>query len=410
MLRNEEFRSVIIKLVVLQLIFILISFIMMNLFMDTINNKILERDMALVGNIIKDHPELKEEFIPYITKEVPRDNRRVGQLALKDYGYTFNMKKYQQPLLKNISPNIQIFMSLLVTLFLVPLIWLISKEYKKIYKKVNKISNAAEKVVEGDFSIYLPEEGEGDFYILNHQFNQMANRLKNSLDILNREKIFLKDTISDISHQLKTPLSSLIMLNDLLIEDEHMDLNTRKKFLKNTSNQLERMEWLIINLLKVARIEAGAIEFKKEKVFLKNVVDLGLNILGPKIEGQELNISGNLDSFFYGDRDWTVEAVINIVKNAIEHGHGQIDIILSDTPLFSSIAIRDNGDGIDKKHIPHIFKRFYRASGETNPESVGIGLNLAKVIVESQGGTISVISKKGVGTEFTITFLKTICI
>jgi signal transduction histidine kinase len=105
--------------------------------------------------------------------------------------------------------------------------------------------------------------------------------------------------------------------------------------------------------------------------------------------------------------DWTAEALINIIKNAGEHGNGKIEIVLENTPLFSSIMIKDNGDGIDKKHIPYIFERFYKVSSEIKPESIGIGLNLSRVIIESQNGTISVRSKRGEGTEFNITFLKT---
>lgn len=406
LLRNKEYRSIIIKLVILQLIFALMTFVIVNLFMDNINKKILERDMALVGNIIHDYPELENDIVPYITKEVPEKNKALGQVILKDYGYKIVMGKNYQPLLNNISPNIQIFMTILIISFLIPLILMINNEYKKIYENINQVSSAAEMVVEGDFSIYLDEEGEGDFNILNHQFNQMANRLENSLDILKKEKVFLKNTISDISHQLKTPLSSLIILNDILIEDENIDIETKLEFLNRMKSQLNRMEWLIINLLKVARIEAGAIEFKREYILFREIVDISLKALKTQLKNQEINIDGDLDAKFYGDKNWTSEAIINIIKNATEHGKGKIRIILEDTPLFSSIIIKDNGEGIDEEHIQHIFERFYKVGSEVKPESIGIGLNLAKLIIESQGGAISVKSKKGEGTEFIITFLK----
>lgn len=395
------------KLIIFQIIFALLGFFVVNIFMDGINKRIVERDMALVGNILKSHPELKDEIIPYITKEVSQENINVGQNVLKKYGYSNDINKNYQPILKKLNPNIQILMTLIIFSFTIPLGLMIKAEYSKIYTKVQQISTAAEKVVEGDFSIYLNEEGEGDFNILNHQFNQMANRLENSLDILKKEKVFLKNMISDISHQLKTPLSSLIMLNDLLLDDDSMDLDTRYKFLDKSKMQLDRMEWLIINLLKVARIEAGAIEFRKDRVFLKDSLDIALNILNPKLENQIIDMRGNLDAYFYGDKDWTGEALINIIKNAIEHGRDKIEIILEETPLFSTIIVKDNGEGIDEKHLPHIFERFYKVSSSVKPESIGIGLNLAKLIVESQGGTISVKSKKGLGTEFIITFLKT---
>ena len=245
--------------------------------------------------------------------------------------------------------------------------------------------------------------------LLNHSFNQMADRLKNSIEILQREKTFLKDTLSDISHQLKTPLSSLIMLNDLILQDENMEKEVQRNFLEKTSAQLDRMEWLIINLLKIARIEAGAIPFKKDKVKSIEVIEIALSTLNMNLVGknQKVKIYGDLESSFYGDKDWTGEAVINIIKNSIEHSKdgGVIKIILEETPLFTSIIIRDYGEGIDKKDIPHVFERFYKVNSETKPDSIGIGLNLSKLIIESQDGTISVKSEKGKETEFIITFL-----
>jgi len=406
LLRNEEFRSVIVKLIILQVTFALIGFVLVNLFIDDVNKKIIERDMGLVGNIVRDYPELEEEIIPHITKGSTDEDKALGQAILKDYGYSPRIGKNKQPILKNTSPNIQIFTALLILSSLLPLILVIRGEYKKIYGKINKVSTVAEKVVEGDFSICLNEEGDGDFYILNHQINQMANRLENTLARLNEDKIFLKDTISDISHQLKTPLSSLIMLNELLMEDEKMEDKTRKKFLEKTKAQLDRMEWLIINLLKLARLEAGAIEFKREKVFFRDMVDTSMNLLEPQLEGQNVKVGGNHEAFFYGDRDWTEEALINILKNATEYSKGEIEIKLEDTPIFSSIKIRDNGPGINEKDLPHIFERFYKSSSQLKPDSIGIGLNLAKLIVESQEGSLSVRSKKDMGTEFTLTFLK----
>lgn len=404
MFRNEEFKSIILKLILLQIVFAVVGFFIVNVFIDNINQKIIERDMALAGNIIKNHPELKDEIIPYITKKVSDEDIILGQEILKSYGYNKELNSSFQPILKD--NNLQILIFLIILSFVIPLGYMIRGEYKKIFKKVQDIYHASEKVVEGDFGVYLTEEGEGDFNILNHQFNQMAIRLENSLDILKKEKIFLKNMISDISHQLKTPLSSLIVINDILSEDENMDLNIRQNFLEKERTQLERMEWLTINLLKVARIEAGAIEFKKEKVLLKDIVNVALFALNDRLENQVLEVEGNENAAFYGDKDWTGEALINVIKNATEHGRGKINIQLEETPLFSRIIVRDNGEGIDEKHLPHIFERFYKVSSEVKLESIGIGLNLAKLIVESQEGTISVRSKKNEGTEFTMTFLK----
>lgn len=409
MLKNIEYKNTIIKIIIFQTVLSLTIFLALNSEINNINKKIIEQNTALIGKILNTNPELETEIINIITKENTKEDIMNGENILENYGYHVDMNKRVQPLLKETTPNIEIKISLFVLLSLIPLIILIRSEYKKVYGKVRQISYAAERVVEGDFSIVLKEEGEGDFNILNHSFNQMADRLKNSIEILQKERIFLKDTISDISHQLKTPLSSLIMLNDLILQDKNMEEEVQRDFLEKISIQLERMEWLIVNLLKIARIEAGAIEFKKDKIKAIEPIKIALSTLSMNIEEKEQNIKimGNLESIFYGDKDWTAEAIINIIKNSIEHSEdGEIiEIFLEETPLFTNIIIKDYGEGIDKKDIPHIFERFYKVSSEIKPDSIGIGLNLSKLIVESQNATISVKSEKGKGTEFIITFL-----
>ena len=409
MIKNIEYKNTLIKIIIFQIVLSLTIFLALNLELNKINQKIIEQNTALMGRILKNYPEVGEEIIDLITRETTNEDFNNGEKILKSYGYDKNMDKSLQTVLKGITPKLEIKIVFIILLSLIPLIILIRSEYKKNYRKIREISYAAERVVEGDFSIVLKEEGEGDLNILNHSFNQMANRLKNSIEILQREKLFLKDTLSDISHQLKTPLSSLIMLNDLILQDENMEEEVQRDFLEKTSTQLDRMEWLIINLLKIARIEAGAIPFKKDKVKSMEAIEIALSTLNMNLteKNQEVRIHGNLESSFYGDKDWTGEALINIIKNSIEHSKygGIIEIILEETPLFTNIRIKDYGEGIDKKDLPHIFERFYKVNSEIKPDSIGIGLNLSKLIVESQNGTISVKSEKGKGTEFIITFL-----
>lgn len=406
MLRNEEFRSLLIKMLVFQVVFAISILLVTNLFFSEFKEKLVIRNSAMAGGIIDKYPGLEDKIISYITGEISQENIEKGQVFLEEYGYSKDIFIKQEPLLKKqINKTYFILISILI-FSLIPLLLILIKEYGKIYTKVNKVSTAAELVVEGDFSLSLDEEGEGDFYILNHKINQMANRLENSLSNLEREKVFLKETISDISHQLKTPLSSLIVFNELLLEEQDMDKQVRLDFLEKTKNQLDRMEWLIINLLKLARIEAGAIDFKHEKVLLKDSLDTALEVLAPVLKEQEVLVSGDKETHFQGDLDWTREALVNIIKNASEYSKGKIYIELEDSILFSTIRIRDNGEGIEREDLPHIFKRFYKTSDQVKADSIGIGLSLAKLIIEAQEGTISVKSESGEGTEFTLSFLK----
>lgn len=406
MLRNQEFKSIIKKASILGLVFLIIGLFLLNIGLDRINKKIISRDSAIVGNLIEEYPESKESIISGITKNAKEEGIEKGREILDQYGYNKNISKSVQPLLSNTSNLMVIYFIIYLLIFVVILLSVIYFEYRKIYNKVNRLSEASERVMKGEFSMFLEEDDEGDFSILNHHFNQMSDRLKNSLDSLQNEKIYLKDTISDISHQLKTPLSSLIILNDILLDDKELDEELKLEFLERTHSQLDRMEWLILNLLKLARIEAGSIDFKEEIVSSKEVVDIAINTLTPLIEGERVKIEGNLNSQFTGDKDWTVEALINLIKNAIEHGRGKVWISLEESPLFTSIIVKDNGEGISDKDLSNIFQRFYKGRDSVKPNSIGIGLNLSKSIIEAQGGTISVDSKRDAGTRFTIRFLK----
>lgn len=410
--RNSEIKSTTLKLLILQILFVLAASLFARFELNKLQKTIVNSNEALIGNILLKHPELESDIVGFVTKEASQKDVEKGKEILKQYGYSEEMPLISNPWIKDFYNSFQLKNGLLGLMWYVPLLIVILYEYKNLFKKVRKISHAAEKVVEGDFSLILPEDSEGDFAILGHNFNTMANRLKLSLERLKEDKIFLKNIISDISHQLKTPLSSLIMFNELMLQDTNMEEELREDFLERNKSQLDRMEWLILNLLKMARLESGSIEFKKEKISLLGPAHKAVNALKDKADAkaQNLCIKGDSSVCFIGDEEWTAEGIINILKNCIEHTGvgGEIIIELMETPLFSRVLIEDQGEGIDKKDLPHVFERFYRGSSTIKTESVGIGLALTRVIVEQQGGTIDVYSEKGKGTKFTITFLKSV--
>lgn len=223
-------------------------------------------------------------------------------------------------------------------------IFIVLRNFSTIYKKLNHIVLAAEKIVEEDFTVKLYEEREGVLSRLGHQFNQMSNRLQITLEDLKEEKLYLKDTIADISHQLKTPLTALKMLNDLLIEGAAEKKEKRDEFLESSRIQLERMEWLILSLLKLAQIETGAIEFRNNKVSLLNTIEDAVNDLriSWREKEQKIEITKNHEEIeIYHDRQWLKEALSNIIKNYIEHTgeEGVISIELVETPVMVRIII-----------------------------------------------------------------------
>lgn len=411
LLKNPELKSLIFKVLLLYIGIAAAAYLMTSYETDKLKKIIINQNEAMTGYVLLRHPELEDELAGFVTKKAAEQEIETGRKVLKQYGYSDFMPAASEPTLSLFYGNFKLKIVFLTFISAVLLCVLLLNEYRKMFAKVKNISTAAEKVIEGDFTINLPGDREGDFGILGHNFNLMANRLELSLERLKEDKLFLKNIISDISHQLKTPLTSLVMFNDLMLEDINMKEQLREDFLEKSKSQLNRMEWLILNLLKIARLEAGAIEFKKEYIPLVNPVNKMMNVLKDKAvaKNQSLILKGNTEDLgFCGDEEWTSEALINIVKNSIEHtsSGGEVSIELSETPLFSSITVQDNGEGIDKKDLPHIFERFYKGSNSVKTESAGIGLALSKIIIEAQNGSVSVYSEKGRGTKFVITFLK----
>lgn len=411
-LKNPELRSVVIKMGLLQLILAILIVFLINNELVSLNNRIIDENASLVGNILSEYPQMEDNLVGYITKGAQKEEIAKGRQVLKAYGYDKNMPLSYQTIFHNSNITMPIKVVILLFLFFIPIFLLLLFEYSKIYKKVKKIAFSADKVVEGDFSVIMKENLEGEFGKLSHSFSIMAERLKLSLEKLKEDKMFLKNIISDISHQLKTPLASLIILNDNLLQDKNMKEEVRLEFINRSKAQLDRIEWLVENLLKMARLEADAVDFRHEKTELVVPVQNSVASLRNLWEGkrQEVKIHSEEKAFFNGDEEWLEEALVNIIKNCIEHTGigGKIDIALKETALFSKIVIKDNGEGIEPKDLPHIFERFYSGNKSAKTKSVGIGLSLSKLIIEKQGGTITAHSVKGEGTQFDITFLKSV--
>ncbi|WP_409069455.1 sensor histidine kinase [Clostridium sp. FAM 1755] len=413
--RNPEIKEITFKFSILFILFAVLTTLFVKGEVSKLNKDYINQNTLIVGNIISKHPELEDEIIGSLNNKSriynEERNYKIGKKVLEKYSYDENLDIYKNPALKNFSTNFiyRIIIYLGFAIFITYII--IYDKFKYFYKKAEIFTEAAEKIMDGHFNKFLDENKEGEFYILSSKFNLMSNRLEESLSNLKKEKIFLKNIISDISHQLKTPLSSLIMFNELM-KNENMPIEDRKNFLKLSDEQLKRMEWLIINLLKIGRLEAGVVEFKRENNPLYVTINKALAGLSEKAKkkSQKVIVDVDEDIYFKHDMEWTAEAISNIIKNSIEHTNigGEIKISCEKTPISVTINIKDNGEGIPEKLQNKIFERFYKGENSVNPSSIGIGLSLTKSIIESQNGSITVESEEGIGTEFIIIFLKTI--
>lgn len=280
------------------------------------------------------------------------------------------------------------------------------------FRKQNQIMEQAVSQInaylDGNRNARIECDYEGELYRLFHSVNSLAAVLNAHADNELREKEFLKNTISDISHQLKTPLAALNIYNGLL-QDEDIEASSVKEFADLSEQELDRIETLVQSLLKITRLDAGAIVLEKTA---ENVADMMRDIelhfaYRARQEKKEIILSGSDHLSLFCDRDWLNEAIDNIVKNAFDHTESgaTIRVAWKELPSGVQIVIKDNGCGIHPEDIHHIFKRFYRSRFSKDKQGIGLGLPLAKAIVEAHNGTIEVDSELGIGTTFTMNFL-----
>lgn len=278
--------------------------------------------------------------------------------------------------------------------------------YLKIQKKQTMdIAKRIERINLGDYSLQIDRNSEDELSLLDNQIYRTAVKFREQAENSNKDKENLQKSLSDISHQLKTPLTSIIVMVDNILDDDDMPLEIRREFLNDIKHNTNTISFLVQSLLKLSKLDAEAVKFRYEQVEVKSIVDeciknaaVMAEILGVRLETECNNII--LDC----DRKWLCEAVTNIIKNCIEHSqNGNIKITADQNKLYTKISIKDNGSGITKEDLPHIFERFYKGKNSSD-DSVGIGLSLAKTIIEKQGGYISVSSELNKGSEFVIKF------
>lgn len=276
------------------------------------------------------------------------------------------------------------------------------------YREISHLSELLNRVARGVYDSEPIASQEGELSVLRSEIYKLIVTLREQTEMLGHDKRFLMEAISDISHQLKTPLTSLNVMTDLL-QDEHLSDERRQEFIHNIHSQLLRMEWLVSSLLTLARLDAGAIQFQPVTVSVKKLIDDAVaHLLIPmEIKQQTLELIGDGALAFAVDQKWTAEAVSNVVKNCIEHTPegGLVRISWQDTALFTEIKIRDNGPGIDLKDLPFIFDRFYKGR-QSGMESIGIGLAMSQTIVKAQNGTIEAENYLPRGAQFTLKFYK----
>lgn len=373
-------------------------------------NLLYENEQMIVSSLI-------EQGIPSAKIAAALKNRIVSEeslVFLRQIGHTESVSFRLFP---SINQSVFLFAKTAVGMIGIFSIVLVLSSVRFLRFLENIYRTAAGIIVQfsnGNFENHLPQNESGTLFQLFAAMEEMASALQSKRENERHTKEFLKNTISDISHQLKTPLAALNMYMEIIL-DEPDNTETIKKFSEKSMQSLERIEQLIQSLLKMARLDAGSIDFCRKRNFVRELISCAVGDLTVRAEAEKKKIivEGDSAETLFCDLQWTSEAVGNLIKNALDHtsAGGTIRIEWKRSPAMLRLTISDDGCGIAEEDIHHIFKRFYRSRHANAPKSVnvrqgaGLGLPLAKAIIEGQNGVLSVNSAQGRGTTFTITFL-----
>lgn len=399
--RNSR-KAIILGIIVIMLstgIFWVINNIQYRKYLKIVNAKIDN----IISQVIEKYPDITEEEV----LEILKNNETPESSVLEKYGYTPDIS-YIKTLGEQIETNKKQNIALVIIFGTVSLgiylIYVITQE-----KKIAEINEYIKQINNKNYILKIEENNNGELSKLRNELYKTTVLLKETAEISEKEKENLSTAIADISHQLKTPLTSIRIMLDNIQDDPDMEKEVREDFLREISKQIDWISSLVVSLLKIAKFDAGTIKMENNEINAKNLIDNIISNLAILMELKNIEIITNVDekATFIADYKWQQEALTNILKNAIEHSkqNSRIYITVENTSLFLKIIIKDEGSGIDKEDLKHIFQRFYKTKNSSE-NSIGIGLPLAKAIIEQSNGYIKVETKYGEGTSFEVKYIK----
>lgn len=360
------------------------------------NNKIVN----IISTIKEKYPEIKDDEIFDIIKNNVKTN-------------TFNRYSFDLDGIVLIKENKTIFVSYFIILLFIYLIiclvylTIIVNNDKMKEKEINEVIKIIEEINNKNYSFKMKDINEEDLSLLKNEIYKTTIMLNEISEISKKDKKELEESLEDISHQLKTPLTSILIMIDTLLDDEDMDQNTREDFLRNMKREVMNINFLVKSILKLSRLDTNTVKFISKKESVKEIINEAILNVSLLSDLKNVKIETNLsDSFITCDYKWQIEALTNILKNSIEHSYENNKVLIesSENNAYVKIIIKDFGTGIAKEDINHIFERFYKGK-DSDYDSIGIGLALSKSIIEKQNGKISVESSDD-GTTFTIKYFK----
>ena len=361
------------------------------------NNKIVN----IISTIKEKYPEMKDdEIIDILNNNVVTNN-------------SFNKYSFDLDGILLIKENKTIFESYFIILLFIYLIiclvylTIIINNNKKKDKEINEVIKIIEEINNKNYSFKMKDINEEELSLLKNEIYKTTIMLNEISEISKKDKKELEESLEDISHQLKTPLTSILIMIDTLLDDEDMDQNTREDFLRNIKREVMNINFLVKSILKLSRLDTNTVKFISKKESVKEIINEAILNVSLLSDLKNVKIETNLsDSFINCDYKWQIEALTNILKNSVEHSYENNKVLIesSENNAYVKITIKDFGTGIAKEDINHIFERFYKGK-DSDYDSIGIGLALSKSIIEKQNGKISVESGEN-GTTFKIKYFK----
>lgn len=359
---------------------------------------------GIIDNVLEKYPDIEKREIVEILNSSDKTNNEI----LREYGIELdkdsvileNNTDFQKFIIIDVSTLIVFILILSIIVF---------KYNHSESKKINEITKYIEEINRGNYKLNIEENTEDELSILKNELYKITIMLKEVAENSQKDKTTLKDSLSDISHQIKTPITSILIMLDNILSDENMPEDIKKDFIKDIKREIVNIKFLVESILKLSKIDSNSIKFIKKEVFIKDIINEAVKNVSmlSELKNIEIIVLGDDSIKTICDLKWQVEAITNILKNCIEHSYEnrKIYINYNQNNMYTELKIEDNGTGIDAKDLPHIFERFYKGKNSSS-DSVGIGLALSKSIIESNNGYIQVDSELNKGTTFIIKYLK----
>ena len=358
---------------------------------------------SIINKVLSEYPDIsKQEII-----EVLNSNDNAKNDILKEYGIDLSNDSI-------VLQNDNLFFSfsilnILIIVFISIIVLIVFLRYNKNKdKKISEITRYIEEINNKNYKLDIDDNKEGELSILKNEVYKTTVMLKEFAENSLKDKILLKDSLSDISHQLRTPLTSMNIMLDNLIYDKNMSENLKQEFIKDIRRETINISFLVESLLKLSRLDANSVKFISKEVYIKDILEEAIKNVSvlADLKNIEILCFGSEDIKINCDKKWQVEAITNILKNAIEYSYenSKIEINSMQNKIYTKLEIKDFGKGISEEDLPHIFERFYKSKNSLG-ESAGIGLALAKSIITNANGYITAESTVGNGSKFIIKFM-----